>query len=155
MKNAMLTKVLLTTVFILLPLVLSGSAGAVVLGEQMYFKIAANGPLSVSESGTVKLNLEIINKESVSMSFSSITVIVIDPFTGDRVFGPQTFSSAKTVPASGAVGVNITFGPFNSVISTKNKTLAAIITIQDTESLGGTKYSVVRGSTGWGFVTTQ
>jgi hypothetical protein len=121
---------------------LCGPAGAIKVGGEIYFKVKAAGPVSVATGQNLSLTLEIENNTGISQTIYSIQAVVIDPFTGTRVFGPQTFLVGDAVAPGAVITETISLGPINN----KDRTLSAIITIQDPGRN-------VRGVTGWGFVT--
>jgi hypothetical protein len=113
--------------------------------EETWFDLQPKGGISVGLDKKLSLSIKIVNKHFTSHTVKNLLVVVIDPFDGSRIMGPTTFPVDQTISAGGSHSLSIGLGPVTDPVH-QNKTFAAMIAAIDPQD-------VVRGATGWGFVT--
>lgn len=118
-------------------------ASALSLEGDDWFKLIPSGPVYVRVNAPLSINVVIQNKTQAPQAVHNLQVVVIEPMTGKRVLGPIEVDVNATIPAnlSQTAVVDVKIPQAYS-----NRTLAMVICAVDPGS-------VVRGSTGWAFVT--
>lgn len=133
------------------------SGMALEFSGNQYFGINIVGPVSVRAGAA--FSLQIIVKDKLNdgcpvpfcdppvdpsvLTVGSLQIVVIDPFSGARVYGPQEFSVNKQFTFGEEISQSVSI---LVPVAYRNKSLAVIVSAVD-------ENSIVRGTAGWGIFT--
>ena len=117
------------------------AAGPIDSNANQFFKIYPKGPISVSAGDYLRLGLNIENEDPAPRVLKRLTIVVIEPFNGTRLFGPVDFWVGQAIGTTFFKRVKL--GPFED--PDQDLTAAAIIF-----AVG--ENDEVNGYSGWGFV---
>jgi acyl-CoA synthetase (AMP-forming)/AMP-acid ligase II len=151
MEEVLMKKAFIVFLVVMLTmgLVYIASAQNFRIGEN-WFEINLSGPVTVNPGSFFDLTLKIVNDEEFPChpcfhDFDSITAVILDPFTGIRVWGPQNYAESCGLTPGAWCKKVISLGPIPT--GYEDRTLAVAITVN--------KNNAVVGTTGWAIIVNQ